>query len=321
MIADFENNDSIRVGYLGINKIDLDWGMAVSSVGMQFVPRNVDYPPIKKYYAGKPSQYIFSPEQGRILNEYQLIYISEGRGKFWSKSTGEDPIVLEAGSFFLLFPGEWHSYKPDKEIGWREYWIGFNGKIMEQRVNSRICFKREMPVFKAGVQDKIKDIYMEAIDIALEQKSGFQIVLSCIAEYLLGLAFYNDRNRNMITTEWEDKVKRAKEVISCDYSTITPQEVSERLSMGYSNFRRLFRKYTGFAPQQYIINIRINRAKEMLSSTVFPIKKIAFDVGFLNYEYFFRVFREKEGIPPAEYRKMHQDPLSYNKNYPSSFQR
>ena len=32
---------------------------------------------------------------------------------------------------FLLFPGEWHTYTPDKETGWNEYWIGFDGKIME----------------------------------------------------------------------------------------------------------------------------------------------------------------------------------------------
>lgn len=304
LISIFDNNDSIKVSNLGVNNIDLEWGLAVSSVGTQLVTPGTEYPPIRKYYTTHYSEYLFSPSTGRVLNEYQLLYITEGKGFFWSSSTGNEAIDVKAGDMFLLFPGEWHSYMPDKETGWKEYWIAFNGSVVDSRAKKKICFDPAHPVFDVGLQDKMIEMYLNAIEIAMQEKSGFQIALSSIAEYLLSFAFFLDRNRNVVTQGWERKVIMAKGIMTENLADNTPEKVAEALSMGYSNFRKLFKKYTGFAPNQYILNLKITKAKELLSMSDAPIKSVVSDCGFSSYEYFFRAFRKKEKMTPDSYRQM-----------------
>jgi AraC-like DNA-binding protein len=74
--------------------------------------------------------------------------------------------------------------------------------------------------------------------------------------------------------------------------------------MGYSNFRRVFREYTGFSPAKYIQEVRFNKAKEALTNSTLSVKEIAFMMGFDNYEYFFTAFKRMAGMTPAEYRAM-----------------
>ena len=104
-------NDDIHLKYLVVNKNDLLWGLAVNSVGSQVVGPGQPYPP-----TGHPSRYLFSEERGRILNEFQVLYITEGQGVFRSASLPA-PVPVTSGTMFILFPGEWHSYRPDPSTG------------------------------------------------------------------------------------------------------------------------------------------------------------------------------------------------------------
>ena len=69
----------------------------------------IDEKPLSRH----PEKYNFKPQTGRILNEYQLVYITKGSGYFSSQSCKSQKI--NAGTMILLFPGEWHSYYPDRE--------------------------------------------------------------------------------------------------------------------------------------------------------------------------------------------------------------
>ena len=117
------------IKYIAQNRRDRDWGLTVCSVGHQRISPGEDYPPRKHN-----QEYMFDPEQGRILPEYQLLYIVEGKGIFRTGSAGD--MKVAAGDMFIIFPGEWHSYMPDPDTGWNEYWIGFEGVNMDNRVNA-----------------------------------------------------------------------------------------------------------------------------------------------------------------------------------------
>lgn len=113
----------IHQKYLLSNPNDHKWKLTINSVGCQEVGPGMPYPP-----SDHPSRYLFSSQKGRILNEYQLLYISKGKGVLYSETLGRDNgIQIGQGYFFMLFPGEWHSYYPDYKTGWEEYWIGFQG--------------------------------------------------------------------------------------------------------------------------------------------------------------------------------------------------
>lgn len=294
-------DDSIHIQYLAISQTDLNWGMTTNSVGFQSIAPGMAYPPDVH-----PSRYSFSTKHGRVLNEFQLLYITRGKGRFSSRSIGADRFVpLSKGNMFLLFPGEWHNYSPDAETGWDEFWIGFQGSHIDYWLANNF-FHREKPVYNVGIHSRIVELYQQAIQVAAEQKSGFQQILAGIVNYLLGLAYSYDKNYVFETSEILTQINRAKILITERFRDIHPKEIAAELHMSYSNFRKIFKEYTGFAPAQYILEIRLTKSKELLANTTIPIKEIAYMMGFENYEYFFTVFKKKNGTTPTAYRQLTQ---------------
>jgi AraC-like DNA-binding protein len=73
--------------------------------------------------------------------------------------------------------------------------------------------------------------------------------------------------------------------------------------VGYSWFRKIFKNYTGMAPGQYLIQLKIEKSKELLCDTSKSIKEIAYELKFDNNFYFSKQFKEKTGLTPAQFRK------------------
>ena len=290
-----ELNQNSRRKYLTINQSDQIWGLSINSVGKQIISENEVYPP-----QIHPTRYLFNTQNGRILNEYQLLYITKGKGTFTSRSAGVHQV--SEGQMFMLFPGEWHTYMPDKSTGWNEYWIGFNGKIIDDWVCGGF-FKKENPIFNVGLNEDIISMYKKAIVIAENQEANYQQALSGIASYLISMALYMSRNIDFSKSDIAKQINIAKVAIHENITSITPEKLAELTYMSYSKFRKIFREYTGFAPSQYIQEVRINMAKEVLTNTSKSIKEIAFELGYENKDYFFTVFRKVTGMTPVNYRK------------------
>lgn len=287
-----------RRKYLTINPADQKWGMSINSVGHQSIAENEVYPP-----QNHPTRYLFSSSKGRILNEYQLLYITRGSGTFTSTSAGTQ--TIQAGYMFLLFPNEWHTYSPDPETGWNEYWIGFNGELMDSWVKEEF-FDKEHPILNVGLNEDLIGLYKRAIMIAEGQEANYQQALSGIACNLLGMAIYLSRNKTFSSNDISSKINQAKILIHENISTAKPEDIAQTINMSYSRFRKIFKEYTGFAPSQYIQEVKITLAKEMLTNTAMSIKEIAFELGYDNSDYFFTVFRKMVGITPLCYRKQTQ---------------
>jgi transcriptional regulator GlxA family with amidase domain len=64
----------------------------------------------------------------------------------------------------------------------------------------------------------------------------------------------------------------------------------------------MFRLYTGVAPHKYFMELKIMRAKELLLATDKSIKEISFELGFQSIHYFSRIFKNKTGVSPSEFR-------------------
>lgn len=74
---------------------------------------------------------------------------------------------------------------------------------------------------------------------------------------------------------------------------------------GYNKFYlcRLFKKHFNMSPQEYVIQLRIQRAKELLRDTEMPIQNIGNLTGIHDPNYFYRLFKSRSGVSPASYRK------------------
>lgn len=165
--------------YLPRSSRDELWGVVCTTAGHQHVPPGTDYP-VSRHPAG----YHFSKGKGRVLDEFQLVYITAGRGRFESASC--PPTVVEAGSMLLLFPHEWHAYSPDPEVGWDEWWVGFYGPNIERLVENGLLSRRQ-PLFRVGRSSGIERCYREIIETVEEERMGFQPLISGIVLHILRL--------------------------------------------------------------------------------------------------------------------------------------
>lgn len=290
---------AIHIKYLIASEHDALWGLTINSVGYQHVEKDSPYP-----LGIHPTRYLFSTQRGRILDEYQLLYIVQGKGSFLS--TSQKRTKVKEGQMFLLFPGEWHNYKPDQATGWDEYWIGFTGINMDSRVQHGF-FSKDKPLFNVGIRNNIVQLYKQAIDIAKKQDTGFQQMLAGIVNNLLGHAYSENKHASFEDMQVVKQINRAKIIMSDNFHTdIALEEIASRVNMSYSWFRRLFKQYTGFSPSQYLIELRLQKGKELLTNTGLTSQEIAFELGFENSDYFCTVFKKKTGVTPIKYREITQ---------------
>lgn len=84
---------------------------------------------------------------------------------------------------------------------------------------------------------------------------------------------------------------------------LTNKSISELFGISEVYLRKLFVKHTGLSPKQYVLNIRISRAKQLLSEGRLKISRIAEECGYTNQYHFCRVFKEKTGHTPTEYMR------------------
>ncbi len=280
--------------YLTTNKEDKQWGITFNVVGKSTVSPGDTYPS-----PAHPSGYFFSWETGRTLSEYQINYITEGSGVL---ETRHDVFHITAGTVMLIKPGMWHRYRPNPKVGWVEQYIGLEGDIMD-RLFTNPVLNSEAPVITCGLKESIIDCYYKIFELAQKEKPGFQLISSGIAIRLLGSLVSHVKNRHFKNTPLEVSMEDAKFIMRENLDKdLDFKELAANINLGYSYFRKMFKKHTGVSPGQYHLHLRLMRAKELLLATDMPIKEVAYETGFESIHYFSRLFKSKIGIPPSEVR-------------------
>ena len=98
-------------------------------------------------------------------------------------------------------------------------------------------------------------------------------------------------------------INRAREMMRRHIGdNLPPEEIARRLNIGYTWFRRTFRAYVGIAPAQYQLQLRHNKARELLTTTDRTVSEIAAELGFENVSQFSAFFRQREKITATQYR-------------------
>ena len=283
--------------YLTLSGLDEKWGLATTTVGFQSVAPHEDYP--SKVH---PSSYWFDPDSGRILQEYQLIYITKGDGYFTSRHIGKTKVT--EGTVLILYPNEWHTYVPKKDTGWNAYWIGFKGLSAENIIGNGF-FNKEEPVINIGFNEQLIDLFKSAIQLAQYQRTGFQQVISSVAMYMLGLIHYTHKNFSFEDDIVVENINKARLMMRESFDRdLSPESVASSLNMSYSWFRKVFKRYTGLSPNQYQMQVKFQKAKELLASSTMQIKEIAAFLNFESESYFITFFKKKANVTPAHYRSM-----------------
>ena len=288
----------LSTNYLTVNEQDTQWGLTIHTVGYQDVTPYSVYPPRDRNHTSK---HMFNPEKGRILDEYQLIYIIDGSGTFESTSCNKKQI--KAGDMFLLFPGEWHTFAPDPETGWDDHWIGFNGAFMDEKISAGF-FTFKNCVFRVGVDERIINTYHEILDIISDEKKGFQQVVASLTISLIGRVYYEELNHSFGDSYIMRIINQAKVIMKEDMAGNKDLEsIAASLNISYSLFRREFKNKCGISPGQYRQELKLAKAKELLYSTNLSIAEISSRLHFECLGQFSTFFKKKTGVPPLEFRK------------------
>lgn len=281
--------------YPTVLKEDEKWGLVLSSVGMQLIEPNEVYPPV-----GHPENYYFSYESGRVLDEFQLIYLVENKGYFTSDSVKHQEV--SEGTLIMLFPGEWHTYCPSKRTGWRVYWVGFKGNYADQLVRESF-FSPVKPLYKIGYNDEVLNLFQQLIHHTGMEKPGYHMLLGGIVAHLLGYLYHYQKASTFTNKSVIPRINKAKMMMREQiHGNLTPPEIAESLNISYVWFRQCFKQYTGFSPAQYQNHLKIQYAKDMLARTNLTVKEIANKLNFESPDYFSVFFKRHTKETPLQYR-------------------
>jgi AraC-like DNA-binding protein len=79
-------------------------------------------------------------------------------------------------------------------------------------------------------------------------------------------------------------------------------EIAAMCAVSETYFRRLFKKYSGLSPKEYILRVKIDKAKLILRETNLQVSEIAEMFGISDTAYFCRMFKKRTGVSPLIYR-------------------
>lgn len=219
-------------------------------------------------------------------------------------------IVLSGELIFNFYNNEYVLQKGDVLIQQKDdrYSLSISSENAEYIVVSFECDSADVisdicnqsKVFRTEHNMRYIDAFNRAADIFFY--SGVYtkpLIRAMIQEIICNIIRYND-------THFDSRIKSpanaAKHYIDeYSYKFISLDDISHAAGCSASHLRKLFKASYGESPNKYLNRVRIDRAKEMLSTGMFSLEEAALASGFRNVYYFSRVFKEFTGISPGKY--------------------
>jgi AraC-like DNA-binding protein len=282
--------------YLPASPELIHWGLGVTAAGVAHIPPGAPYPP-----RNHPTDHQFAWSRGRRLDAFQIVLITAGRGVFESREIG--PCEVETGTAFMLFPKIWHRYRPDPKTGWEEKWTEFRGPGAESLHRSGVLDPAS-PVRKgalaAGFETAVDAVHTR---VRHAQRPGFDPELS--ARMLSALAVWQSCGRaSPARSRLVRAVAEAERYLAEHLAEpVNIEALARRLGVAYSHFRRAFKLHTGFAPWQYMLQQRLDRARRLLSAGDNTLEDIAGRLGFSSAFHLSAAFKQAFGIAPDRWRR------------------
>lgn len=160
------------------------------------------------------------------------------------------------------------------------------------------------------IQIEAENILNEVLIEYTERKSGYLLIIKSLLLKLLvmvGREFtkeLQDSESRSAFDRHRDSIFGAINYIEQNYAKeLSVEEVSKISMLSQSYFSYLFKSITAKTFTEYLNDIRISKAMELLRATNKRVLDICYDVGFNNVNHFNRLFRQKTGITPMVYRR------------------
>jgi transcriptional regulator GlxA family with amidase domain len=143
-------------------------------------------------------------------------------------------------------------------------------------------------------------------------RPALQQILAGATSSLLGLFYSAQQAQPAGTSVHSNAIELAINRMENEFAgPLDMKALAQELNVSYSWFRSTFVAHTGLSPHQYLLELRLVRARNLLSETQLPVKEIAIQTGFEDEHYFSRLFRQKLSSTPSEWRRYSQRHVSH----------
>lgn len=247
------------------------------------------------YRNSSGSQYQCDREKGR--KDYLLMYCASGREQV---TCGERQEKLEQGWVSLHKPGVpqyLHHELEDSTL----YWVHFTGLGCEELLQS--CRLTESGVYSVGVSPEIESVFLRLVEEIMVKGEEYERICSALMVYMLLLMGRGIQRTHLgLKEETRRSILNAISYIHANYSRkMTVDGLAARAYLNKYAFIRQFKAFSGYTPIEYIIRVRMQKAREMFERPGITVKEVAAEVGYDNPFYFSRLFKKTQGMSPEHY--------------------
>lgn len=232
---------------------------------------------------------------------YILHYITKGSGEFCGKKFKE-------GNCYIVVPNQLENITADKDNSYEAYWIMFKGKTALDFLK-----KCNLPchndVFEFPKTNESCEILHNALyNIRPTNEYEEAAIMNSALHQIMALHF--GVLPTMISVD--NVARKVMKFINANYyNNITIDSIAKSFGFSRNYLYTLFKNDYGISPQTHLLNLRIEKAKELLlAKQPLSINEIAISVGYQDALYFSRVFHKKVGVSPTEFEKAHKKQLT-----------
>ncbi|CAL1521265.1 AraC family transcriptional regulator [Chitinophaga sp. MM2321] len=230
-----------------------------------------------------------------------LFYCLDGKGWYENKDGYRE---IKANEFVILpATNKYLRYGADAKDPWTLCWVHFCGNQLSHFNNVYSLNQFLTPTLLSPDEKRIQ--LWEEMYNTLEMGysiSNLSYANFCLYHFVASFIFPNNgfskfpvKNDNIITQAIKYMRDNLHEQLSVNY-------LANKFNYSDSHFSNLFHKQTGISPIDYFIQMKMQKACQLLDFTDAKIKDVAISVGFQDPYYFTRIFRKFIGTSPTEYR-------------------
>ena len=240
------------------------------------------------------------------IGEYIVFYCHSGSG--WLRMA-ERLHHITPGDVTFVLKDMAHEYGADETTPWSIYWSHFGGQQADQLLQLAQVTASE-PVIHVGERMQVLSLFAA---LAETLQSGYSlhhlIKAAATLRHLLSELALLHVYAPAQDTKGLDVEQTINYMLEHLTETYTLDELAAQAHLSRSHFSHQFRLSTGYAPIDYLIRLKIQKACEFLETTPTTIEQISAILGYQDPYYFSRLFKKIVGMPPSEYRnwrKLHK---------------
>lgn len=238
-----------------------------------------------------------------IRSGYMLHYIHSGKGTFWCNN---NVYQLGPGDFFFISPDSVVKYQADHLEPWCYYWIGFKGEMVEHYLEKTFISSKQPTFSTQNGAREVKDKVSEIIEICLTEENNDTLLNAKLLEIFHYLEKAYPKVKPKKQHSPSSILIQALQVLKNNYeNNLKISELARELSVDRSYLHRLFKEEFGMGPKEYLTDLRMRKARELLTNTNVPINIISQSVGYDDPQRFSKFFKKSTSASPKDYRKTH----------------